>query len=139
MIPATHPGHAARPAAAFPLRGVALPVALLLALLLRVAAWIAVAPPLQSDGLSYFTMARNLAQNGVLLDNYGLQIFYSAGYPLLLTPFFAMFGASVTTVLAVNLLLAALSLWLIHRIALMLSGLSTAEQKSAIQIGRAHV
>lgn len=78
--------------------------------------------PLESDALAYFTMARGLAEHGVLADQFGQHVFYSAGYPLLLAPFFAIFGSSVTTALAVNILLTVASLWLLYRLTHLLSG-----------------
>lgn len=92
------------------------------ALALRVLAGMVLAQPLESDSLAYFTMAQGLADHGMLADQYGQHAFYSAGYPLLLTPFFALFGSSVALALAVNLLLAALSLWLVCRFAGLLAG-----------------
>ncbi len=83
---------------------------------------IVLAIPIESDALGYFTMAENLANHGILLDNFAQHIFYSAGYPLLLGPAFALFGASLTVGLAVNLLLAALSMGLLHRLTVRLSG-----------------
>ncbi|GAA4770839.1 hypothetical protein GCM10023219_16960 [Stakelama sediminis] len=77
--------------------------------------------PLESDSLSYFTMAQGLAERGELLDIYGQQAFYSAGYPLLLAPFFMVLGSSVSVALSVNMLLCAVSTWLIYRLALALS------------------
>jgi hypothetical protein len=103
-----------------------LPAILLAAVLLRVAAWIVLAPPLESDGLSYVTMARNLAEHGVLRDNFGQSIFYSAGYPLLLTPAFAFAGHSLGVVLTVNLVLTLLSGLLLYRLATALGGPSGA-------------
>lgn len=104
----------------------ALPAILLGAVLLRIAAWIVLAPPLESDGLSYVTMARSLAEHGVLIDNFGQHVFYSAGYPLLLAPAFAVAGSSPEVVggvvLAVNLALTVLTGLLLHRLTLALGG-----------------
>jgi 4-amino-4-deoxy-L-arabinose transferase-like glycosyltransferase len=91
------------------------------ALALRIAAAMILKQPLQSDPLSYFTMAEGLAARGELLDNFGQHAFYSAGYPLLLAPFFALFGASVPVALAVNMLLSGVSIWLVYRLAITLS------------------
>ncbi len=92
-----------------------------LAIALRVAAVLVLRPPLESDPLAYFTMAKGLAEHGQLLDLYGQHAFYSAGYPLLLTPFFALFGSGVAVGLAVNMLLTAITAWLVTRLALALS------------------
>ena len=92
-----------------------------LAIGLRVAAAIVLQHPLESDPLAYFTMADGLARRGELLDIYGQHAFYSAGYPLLLAPFFVVLGSSVPVALGVNMLLCAISIGLIHRLALALS------------------
>src|SRR3546814_7262770 len=78
--------------------------------------------PLDSDPLAYVSMAQGLAERGELADMYGQKAFYSAGYPLLLAPFFKALGSSVGAAIAVNLLLCAVSIWLIHRLTLALSG-----------------
>lgn len=94
----------------------------LVAVVLRVAgAWV-LKHPLDSDSLAYFTMAQGLAERGELADMYGQKAFYSAGYPLLLAPFFKAFGSSVGTAIAVNLLLCAISIGLIFRLTIALSG-----------------
>ncbi|MDB5712831.1 MAG: putative Glycosyltransferase [Sphingomonadales bacterium] len=92
-----------------------------IAIALRFVAMLILKQPLQSDALSYFTMAKGLASNGELLDNFGQHVFYSAGYPLFLAPFFVVLGAGVPVALAINLLLAGISVWLIYRLALTLS------------------
>lgn len=92
-----------------------------LAIALRSAgAWV-LKQPLESDTLAYFTMAKGLAERGELLDIYGQHAFYSAGYPLLLAPFFMALGSTVAVALGVNMLLCAVSTWLIYRLALALS------------------
>lgn len=92
------------------------------AITLRLAgAWV-LNQPLESDPLSYFTMAQGLAERGELLDIYGQHAFYSAGYPLLLAPFFMVLGSSIGVALSVNMLLCAVSIWLIYRLTLALSG-----------------
>ncbi|EQB33565.1 ArnT family glycosyltransferase [Sphingobium ummariense] len=93
----------------------------LLAVIVRLAAAFVLKQPLESDPLSYFTMAQGLAERGELLDLYGQHAFFSAGYPLLLTPFFALLGSSVAVALGVNMLLAVVSTVLIHRLTLALS------------------
>lgn len=92
-----------------------------LAIALRLAAAFVLQQPLESDALSYFTMAQGLAERGELRDVYGQHAFYSAGYPLLLTPFFMLLGSSVSVALMVNVILAAISAWLAYRLALALS------------------
>lgn len=100
----------------------ALPAVLLGAVLLRMAAWLALKPVLESDGLSYVTMAKALLDTGVLTDNFGQHVFYSAGYPLVLAPAFALAGPGLGTVLAVNCLLAVAAILLLHRLVLALGG-----------------
>lgn len=99
-----------------------LPAIILLAIMVRLAAVIALRHPLESDPLSYFTMARELAEHGLLTDNFGQHAFYSAGYPLLLAPFLALFGSAVSVALTVNMGLAAVGIWLVYRLAVLLSG-----------------
>lgn len=77
--------------------------------------------PLDSDPLAYFKMAAGLADRSELLDTYGQHAFYSAGYPLLLAPFFMILGSSVAVALWVNMLLCLVSIWLIYRLTLALS------------------
>ena len=98
----------------------ALPAVLLVAVLLRIGAALVLSPALESDGLSYVTMAHNLATTGVLSDNFGQHVFYSAGYPLVLTPAFEIAGSSMSTVLAVNLALTVITGMLLHRLVLAL-------------------
>lgn len=94
---------------------------MVLAVALRLAGAWALQHPLESDALAYYTMAEGLAERGVLADHYGQHAFYSAGYPLLLTPFFMILGSSVGTAIAVNLLLCIASICLIYRLGLALS------------------
>src|SRR3546814_8820818 len=75
-----------------------------------------------SDWSSDVCSSDLLAERGELADMYGQKAFYSAGYPLLLAPFFKALGSSVGAAIAVNLLLCAVSIWLIHRLTLALSG-----------------
>lgn len=90
---------------------------ILFTLAIRLAAHYALAQPLASDGLAYFTMAKTMAAGGAPLDNLGQHAFHSILYPALLTPFFALFGASVPVAFGVNLLLACLSATLVRAIA----------------------
>ncbi len=99
-----------------------LAVTVILAIALRTAGASILMHPIESDSLAYFTMAQGLAERGELLDMYGQHAFYSAGYPLLLTPFFLTLGSTVAVALAVNMLLCAVSLWLVYKLSLALSG-----------------
>lgn len=94
----------------------------LLAIVLRIAAATILEQSLESDSLAYFTMAKGLVEQGVFADIHGQHAFYSAGYPLLLVPFFFVFGSSLAVALGVNLLLTAVSIWLVFAIARSLSG-----------------
>jgi len=94
----------------------------ILAINLRItAAWL-LKQPLVSDYLGYFTISKGLAEHGVFADPAGLHAFMSAGYPLLLTPFFMLFGASVPVALAVNMLLALVTLGLVATLGRAISG-----------------
>jgi len=86
-------------------------------LAIRVAAHFALPQPLASDALAYFDIARSLAAGGWPTDNFGQHAFYSIGYPLLLAPAFALFGASTGVAFAVNLGLAVVSVLLIAALA----------------------
>jgi hypothetical protein len=93
----------------------------LIALAVRIVAAFVLKHSLESDPLAYFTMAHGLAERGELTDHYGQHAFYSAGYPLLLTPFFALLGSTVAVALAVNMVLGIISIVLIYRLTLVLS------------------
>lgn len=92
------------------------------AVVVRLAALAAFARPLESDGLAYFTLARSLAETGLMTDQFGHHAFYSPGYPLLLAPFYAVFGASTTLAHLVNLVLAGGSAALVWRLVRALGG-----------------
>lgn len=96
--------------------------AVLLAVLIRAAILFVIDEPVVSDAQAYFTMAANLAERGALVDNFGQWAFYSPGYPLLLAPFFAVFGADAEVARAVNLALSALSTALVFAVAGCLAG-----------------
>jgi Dolichyl-phosphate-mannose-protein mannosyltransferase len=89
----------------------------ILAFLVRLAALFALDEPVQSDSLAYLTMARGLATKGVLADNFGQFAFYSPGYPLALSPFFALFGAEPDVARAFNLVCSVGSVVLAMRVA----------------------
>lgn len=112
-------------------RALAVGAIIVLAIMGRLLAWLALNPPLQSDALSYFTMAQSLAQRGDLVDNFGQHAFYSAGYPLFLAPFFWWFGARIPVAITVNLALSGLSTYLVFRIANALTGKRTTASLAA--------
>lgn len=74
----------------------------------------------EGDPLSYFTMAKSLVEDGRMFDQFGNHAFMSAGYPLLLAPFFAFFGSSLPVALAVNMLLTAISMGLVYQLTIAL-------------------
>ena len=88
-----------------------------MAIVIRIAAWFILDPVLESDGLAYFTMAKSLADNNIITDNFGQHAFYSSGYPIFIAPFFYMFGSSDFVAIGVNLFLCALSTFLLAAIA----------------------
>jgi hypothetical protein len=88
-----------------------------LAILLRIAAFIVLNLPVESDGAAYLMLADTLGQTGVPTDMFGQHGFYSIGYPLVLTPFVLIFGASATAALIANLLLCVVTCWLLWRLA----------------------
>lgn len=92
------------------------------AVAVRALAMLVLGPELRSDGLGYFTMARSLAETGVITDQFGQHSFFSPGYPLLLTPFFWLFGAGTPVAHFVNLGLAAVSTVLVWRLVQALGG-----------------
>lgn len=92
------------------------------AVAVRALAMLVLGPELRSDGLGYFTMARSLAETGVITDQFGQHTFFSPGYPLLLTPFFWVFGAGTPVAHFVNLGLAAVSTALVWRLVQALGG-----------------
>ena len=93
-----------------------LPLLILLAPALRLAALPILAGPPESDALAYLAMAESLAAGGPMTDIWGQHIFYSAGYPIFLALPVALGVAPLAAALATNLLLAALSAWLLDRL-----------------------
>ena len=92
----------------------------LLALALRVVAFLILDPVIESDGAAYLAIADSLWRTGVPTDTFGQHGFYSIGYPLFLTPFVAILGKSGVASLVANLLLALASMALLWRLALTL-------------------
>jgi 4-amino-4-deoxy-L-arabinose transferase-like glycosyltransferase len=87
--------------------------------------WLLICPadPLSSDTLIYHQGATSLAAGRGFLDASGQpQGWWPVGYPALLAPFYRIFGARPTVAHAVNVLLAALTVAGIHRLALLLFG-----------------
>ncbi|MEQ1509279.1 MAG: hypothetical protein ABL909_02610 [Sphingopyxis sp.] len=99
-----------RPLALSPLAILAL---LMMVLLPRLALMLIAPVEPQSDALSYLSMAEHLAAGRPMQDMWGQYAFYSAGYPLLLGSTFALTGPSLSVALAVNLVLALVTLSLL--------------------------
>ncbi|MFM6854297.1 MAG: hypothetical protein ACKOUM_09485, partial [Sphingopyxis sp.] len=75
----------------------------------RCVAGAVLAAPLGADSRAYTLMAQAMAHGGAPVDQFGNHAFYSIGYPLFLTPLFALFGAHAWVVVAANAALAAAS------------------------------
>ena len=103
---------------------------LVMVLAIRIAAHFALSQPLQSDSLAYFTIAQHMAHGAWPADNFGQHAFYSIGYPALLAPFFALFGASTTVAFGVNLALAVASAGLL---ALVVRAFAPPPRREAVQ------
>jgi hypothetical protein len=89
----------------------------ILAVLLRIAAFVILELPIGQDGASYLSMADTLLRSGVPTDIHGQHGFYSIGYPLILTPFVLALGATATAALITNLVLTVATMWLLWRVA----------------------
>jgi len=70
----------------------------------------------ESDGGAYLAMATNLAEGNGLVDVFGNRAYYSPGYPILLAAVFLLTGPKLGAVLAVNLMLAAVSVYMVYRV-----------------------
>ncbi len=88
-----------------------------LTLVIRIAANHILALPMVSDSVAYYDLASSMAAGQLPADNFGKHAFYSIGYSLFLTPFFALLGASAKVGFAVNLLLALISALLVRALA----------------------
>ncbi|MBX9796022.1 glycosyltransferase family 39 protein [Sphingomonas sp.] len=101
----------------------ALALIVLLALAVRLAAGMVLSANLgDADQASYFMMAQTLAGQAPMRDIWGNAAFYSPGYPFVLAPFFALFGAWPAVALVPNLILVAISILLLHALARRLAG-----------------
>ncbi len=92
---------------------------LLLGLLLRLGAILAIPHAPVSDELSYQHMALSFLSRGEIRDDAGNWAFFNAGYPLLvLAPVWALFGhESLLAVRLVHVALGLLSIVMVHRLA----------------------
>jgi hypothetical protein len=95
-------------------------------IVIRVPVQLAMPQQVVSDGAAYFAMAQSLSTGGPMRDVFGQVAFYSPGYPLLLAPLFGLFGATPAVALCANLVLAAATAWLLHRLTLRLLQNATA-------------
>jgi 4-amino-4-deoxy-L-arabinose transferase-like glycosyltransferase len=96
--------------------------AIMLCVVIRALACIAMPATVESDSLAYFIMAQTFSNGEVMRDQFGQIAFYSPGYPLFLGAIFLVTGASATFALVINIALAALSCWFVGRIAMRLGG-----------------
>ena len=80
----------------------------------------------ESDGGAYLAMATNLAEGNGLIDSLGNRAYYSPGYPALLAAVFLLTGPKLGAVLAVNLALAGVSVYLVYRVARCAANMATA-------------
>ena len=85
-----------------------------LALVLRMAAvgFLDIKPT--SDADAYMNMATSMLQTGHMDDGQGNVAFYSAGYPLFLVPFFAIFPATPETAQVLNIALGLITVFLVY-------------------------
>lgn len=95
----------------------AVTVLLVFAAVIKFAAIVVLKVPPESDYAAYLQMASTMLETGHMDDGQGNVAFYSAGYPLFLIPFFALFGASADVAQVVNALLGVLSVWLVYLVA----------------------
>lgn len=82
----------------------------------RCLASIAVPMEIVSDGGSYWRMAENIVDGNGIRDAMGNYAFYSAGYPILIAPFFMLLGKTTYAILSLNIILAAISVAIIYQI-----------------------
>ena len=82
---------------------------------------------LKSDGLAYFTAARDLAERHTIQG-----AFWPPGFSLLLAPFFAVLGATAAVALLVSLLLFAATCVVTYRLAERLGGRDVARISAAL-------
>ncbi len=104
-----------------------MPAVIALAVGLRLAVAFVEPMSVRSDAGEYWAMATNAIRGNGLVDTMGNHAYYSAGYPLLLAAVFLFTGPSFNAVLAVNLALAAASVFLVHRVARCAAGGRQAE------------
>ena len=80
---------------------------IMLATLLRFAAQRKLAAPLESDALSYYSMAKNLMLGYGVVDPFGQLAFMNSGYPFFLYALWTVSWVSIVVAKAANLVLAA--------------------------------
>ncbi|WP_321395912.1 glycosyltransferase family 39 protein [Emcibacter sp.] len=75
-----------------------------------------------SDYRAYMRMATSLLENGRMNDGMGNVAYYSSGWPIFLSPFFAVFGATAQVAQILNVILGTLGIWLVYLCARQLLG-----------------
>lgn len=93
-------------------------VVVLLGVALRVTAIVVLQHEPVSDELAYRSMAINLIESGVVLDNLNNFAYYNVGYPLfILAPVFFVFGDNIMAARLANLALGVLSIIMCYWVA----------------------
>ena len=87
-----------------------------LAVGLRLAAGLVQPMSTESDAGAYLAMAVSVAEGNGLIDSLGNRAYYCPGYPLLLAAVFLLTGPQLGAVLAVNLVLAAVTVLLVYQV-----------------------
>lgn len=87
---------------------------LLVAFMLQLSAVVILDLEQLTDFVGYMNMATSMLETGHMQDGQGNVAFYSAGWPLFLVPFFALFGSTMEVAQYVNVLLGTASVYLVH-------------------------
>ena len=106
-----------RPTPAPKLAHLALLALIAVALVLRVAAALYLDYEPDGDFKAYWAMAVSMLSTGHMNDGMGNVAYYSSGYPILLVPFFGIFGSAPMVGYMVNAVLGGLSVWLTYLVA----------------------
>jgi len=85
-----------------------------LALILRLSAVAFLNIEPTSDAAAYMKMAISMLETGHMDDGFGNVAYYSAGYPIFLIPFFAVFGSSPETAQIANVILGVAGVLLVY-------------------------
>lgn len=87
---------------------------LLVSLIIKLSAVMILNVEPTSDAAAYMKMAITMMNTGHMDDGMGNVAYYSAGYPLFLIPFFAIFGANAEVAQFVNVMLGVTSIFLVY-------------------------